>query len=249
MASPGTQSGIIRFGPFELDPANRELRKRGNVIKLRPQQVAVLLLMVERDGQIVSREEIHQCVWGNDTFVDFERGINFAINQIRAALGDEADDPRFVETIPRRGYRFIAQLEGGEQGEAGASSSVTPMSSGHPEVQVNPLPAHVFSIGRILISCGVLFLPLAALLILQHLWSSVRLQKLSNTAINAKNVSLTTYKVLSWWPGPHFPRCSTDRFCMDESNARQTDIYVQLIWGDRPPDHPQPDRDGNIGAN
>ena len=99
MASPGTQSGIIRFGPFDLDPANRELRKRGNVIKLRLQQVAVLLLLVERAGQIVSRKEIHQYVWGNDTFVDFERGINFAINQIRAALGDEAGDPRFIETI------------------------------------------------------------------------------------------------------------------------------------------------------
>lgn len=111
MASPGSQSGIIRFGPFELDPANRELRTRGSVVKLQPQQFAVLLLLVERAGRVVSREEIHQHIWGNDTFVDFERGINFAINQIRAALGDDAEKPRFVETIPRRGYRFLCPVK------------------------------------------------------------------------------------------------------------------------------------------
>ena len=87
MASLGTPPGLIRFGPFALDPTSRELRKRGSLVKLQPQQFAVLLLLTERAGQIVSREEIHQRIWGNDTFVDFERGINFSINQIRAALG------------------------------------------------------------------------------------------------------------------------------------------------------------------
>ena len=114
MASLGTPPGLIRFGPFALDPTSRELRKRGSLVKLQPQQFAVLLLLTERAGQIVSREEIHQHIWGNDTFVDFERGINFSINQIRAALGDDADKPRYVETIPRRGYRFIATIENDE---------------------------------------------------------------------------------------------------------------------------------------
>src|SRR6201986_188598 len=108
MGSPGIQPALIRFGPFARDPTNRELRKRGSLVRLQLQHFAVLLLLVERAGQIVSREEIHQHIWGNDTFVDFERGINFSINQIRAALGDDADKPRFIETIPRRGYRFIA---------------------------------------------------------------------------------------------------------------------------------------------
>ena len=111
MESPATHPGSIRFGPFALDPTNRELRKRGHLVRLRPQQLDVLLLLVERAGQIVSREEIHQHIWGNDTFVDFERGINFSINKIRAALGDDADKPRYVETIPRRGYRFVGRLE------------------------------------------------------------------------------------------------------------------------------------------
>jgi TolB-like protein/DNA-binding winged helix-turn-helix (wHTH) protein/Tfp pilus assembly protein PilF len=111
MASPDTNLGTIHFGQFELDPSSRELRKDGSVVKLQRQQLAVLLLLVQRAGQIVSREEIHQHIWGNDTFVDFERGINFAINQIRAALGDSAENPGFVETVPRRGYRFIAAVE------------------------------------------------------------------------------------------------------------------------------------------
>ena len=135
MASPTTQPGIIRFGPFALDPTSRELRKRGHLIRLQPQQIAVLLLLTERAGQLVSREEIHQHIWGNDTFVDFERGINFSINQIRAALGDDADKPRYVETIPRRGYRFICPLEAtgqaidptNGQAQEDAPSSAKPM--------------------------------------------------------------------------------------------------------------------------
>ena len=112
MASLGSPPGLIRFGPFAIDPANRELRKHGHLVHLQPQQYAILLLLTERAGQIVSREEIHQRIWGKDTFVDFERGINFSINQIRAALGDDADKPRYIETIPRRGYRFICRVEG-----------------------------------------------------------------------------------------------------------------------------------------
>jgi DNA-binding winged helix-turn-helix (wHTH) protein len=115
MGSPGIQPATIRFGPFALDPTSRELRKRGYLVRLQPQQLAVLLLLTERAGQIVSREEIHQHIWGNDTFVDFERGINFSINQIRAALGDDADKPRYIETIPRRGYRFICPIETTEE--------------------------------------------------------------------------------------------------------------------------------------
>jgi Tol biopolymer transport system component/DNA-binding winged helix-turn-helix (wHTH) protein len=111
MASLGTPPGLIRFGPYALDPVNRELRMRGFLVRLQPQQIAVLLLLVDRAGQIVSREDIHQHIWGNDTFVDFERGINFSINQIRAALGDDADKPRYIQTIPRRGYRFIGSVE------------------------------------------------------------------------------------------------------------------------------------------
>lgn len=102
----------IRFGPFELDGAAGELRKNGILVRLQPQPLKVLLLLSQRAGQVVTREEIQRCLWSDSTFVDFERGINFSINQIRGALSDEAEKPRYIETLPRRGYRFIAAAGG-----------------------------------------------------------------------------------------------------------------------------------------
>lgn len=111
MASPAQPSPVIRFGAFELDAANGELRKGGVLLKMHPQPLRVLLLLAEHPGQAVTREEIQHCLWGDNTFVDFERGINFCVNQIRATLGDDAEKPRYVETLPRRGYRFIAPVK------------------------------------------------------------------------------------------------------------------------------------------
>jgi eukaryotic-like serine/threonine-protein kinase len=110
MAPPRQHLPVLRFGPFELDRENGELRKCGVSLKIHPQPLRLLLLFAERPGQILPREEIRHCLWGEDTFVDFERGINFCVNQIRATLGDDAERPRYVETLPRRGYRFIAQV-------------------------------------------------------------------------------------------------------------------------------------------
>jgi len=107
--SPG--SAGYSFGPFMLDPASGELRKAGVLMKLQPQPFRLLLLLVERAGSLVTREEIQRCLWSKSTFVDFEHGINFSINQIRGALGDHAEKPRYIETLPRRGYRFMAPLK------------------------------------------------------------------------------------------------------------------------------------------
>jgi cholera toxin transcriptional activator len=101
----------FRFDTFELDSESGELRKSGTLLKLQPQPFRVLILLIERGGHLVTREEIQRCLWKDSTFVDFEHGINFSINQIRAALGDSAEKPRYVETLPRRGYRFIGRLE------------------------------------------------------------------------------------------------------------------------------------------
>ncbi len=101
----------FRFNAFELDAASGELRKAGRLLKLQPQPFRVLALLIEHANQLVSREEIQRCLWQDSTFVDFEHGINFSINQIRAALGDSAAKPRYVETLPRRGYRFVGKLE------------------------------------------------------------------------------------------------------------------------------------------
>ncbi len=108
MSDPAT---TLRFDLFELDTRSGELRKHGDRIKLPPQPFRVLELLVRRSGEILTRDDIREHVWCNDTFVDFEQGLNFCIRQIREALGDTADAPRFIETLPRRGYRFLLPVE------------------------------------------------------------------------------------------------------------------------------------------
>jgi DNA-binding winged helix-turn-helix (wHTH) protein/TolB-like protein len=99
-----------RFGLFEFDPASGVLTREGSPIRLQPQPARVLALLVGRAGELVTRDDLRAAVWGDATFVDFERGLNFCIAHVRNALGDSAESPRFIETIPRRGYRFIAPV-------------------------------------------------------------------------------------------------------------------------------------------
>jgi serine/threonine-protein kinase len=101
----------IRFGVFELDPQTGELRRQGFKVKLQEQPFQVLMMLLERPGEAVTREELQKKLWTADTFVDFERGLNRAINKLRDALGDDADTPRYIETLPRRGYRFLVPVE------------------------------------------------------------------------------------------------------------------------------------------
>src|SRR5262252_6722185 len=101
---------ILRFDVFELDSAAGELRRKGDRVKLPPQPFRVLELLVRRGGEVVTRTDIRERIW-SDSFVDFEQGLNFCIRQIREALGDDAEAPRFIETLPRRGYRFVFPVE------------------------------------------------------------------------------------------------------------------------------------------
>jgi TolB-like protein/DNA-binding winged helix-turn-helix (wHTH) protein len=103
-------SGRVRFGVFEADLQTGELRKHGSKIRLQEQPFQVLALLLERRGETVTRDELRNRLWTADTFVDFDHGLNKAINKIREALGDSAASPRFVETVARRGYRFIADV-------------------------------------------------------------------------------------------------------------------------------------------
>jgi DNA-binding winged helix-turn-helix (wHTH) protein len=100
----------FRFGVFELDPQAGELRKNGMKVRLQGQPVEILVILLERPGETVTREELQEKLWPADTFVDFEQGLNNAMNRLRAALDDNAQVPRYVETVPRRGYRFIASV-------------------------------------------------------------------------------------------------------------------------------------------
>jgi TolB-like protein/DNA-binding winged helix-turn-helix (wHTH) protein/Flp pilus assembly protein TadD len=111
MQANGNGHASIRFGAFELKMDSGELLRDGFSVKLPPQPFKVLTLLVENAGHLVTREEIQRRVWGEETFVDFDKGLNFCVKQIREALGDQAQSPQFIETLPRRGYRFIAPVE------------------------------------------------------------------------------------------------------------------------------------------
>ena len=112
---------LIRFGTFQLDPQAGQLLKNGRVIRLKPQPLRLLQLLLSRPGELVTRDEIRAVLWGAETFVDFEQGMNTAVRQIREALGDDAETPIFVETVPKRGYRFIAPVDAGLPAPGAAS--------------------------------------------------------------------------------------------------------------------------------
>src|SRR5690349_20396529 len=107
---PGEPRGY-RFGVFELDVRSGELRRRGLKVRLRGRPVEILLVLLNRRGELVSRDELRTALWTADTFVDFDHGLNSAMNKLRDALGDAAERSRYIETVPRRGYRFVAPVE------------------------------------------------------------------------------------------------------------------------------------------
>jgi TolB-like protein/DNA-binding winged helix-turn-helix (wHTH) protein/Flp pilus assembly protein TadD len=111
MVEPSQAQHIVRFGQFEFDLETGELRRRGLVIKLAGQPLQILAILLEQPGQVITREQIQKKLWPADTFVEFEQSLNAAVKRLREALGESADNPRFLETVPRRGYRFIAPVE------------------------------------------------------------------------------------------------------------------------------------------
>jgi TolB-like protein/lipoprotein NlpI len=122
----------MRFGSFELDRRSRELRTGASCVRLQEQPFEILCLMLERPGHVVTRDELRQRLWPDGTFVDFEHSLNAAIKRLRAALGDDADNPRYVETLPRRGYRFIGAVD--------EESAAQPPANGTPRVRLAVLP-------------------------------------------------------------------------------------------------------------
>ena len=111
---PAADSGEARryrFGPFEFDATTLELWKDGRIVPVRFQALRLLQLLLAHPGELVTREAIRQALWGRETFVDFDQSVNFVVKQVRQALGDDADRPLYVETVPKRGYRFIAPVE------------------------------------------------------------------------------------------------------------------------------------------
>lgn len=124
MSDTGAARGVLRFGVFEVDLRAQELRKYGRSVRLPDQSFQILLLLLESPGQLVTRETVRERLWPTDTFVDFDHGVNAAVNRLREALGDSAGKPRFVETLRKRGYRFIGTVE-----QSGVTTEPVPNSS------------------------------------------------------------------------------------------------------------------------
>src|SRR5512142_1671525 len=103
-------SRVVRFGGFEVDLSLGQLRKRNTRVHLREQSFQVLVSLLERPGELVTREDLRRRLWGDGVFVDFDNNLNIAVARLREALGDSAERPRFIETLPKRGYRFIGSL-------------------------------------------------------------------------------------------------------------------------------------------
>jgi len=144
--SPQNSSRVLRFGVFEADLRAGELRKSGIKLRLTGQPFQVLAVLLERAGEVVTREELQQKLWASDTFVDFDHSLNTAINRVREVLGDSASSPRYVETLARRGYRFIAPIQSESPPAREAILSARPASPIvpaapvlHPELEV-PIP-------------------------------------------------------------------------------------------------------------
>lgn len=130
-----------RFGPFELDTRAGELRRHGLKVRLRGRPIEILTCLVERAGEVVTRDDLRNRLWTSDTFVDFDHGLNSAMNKLREALGDTAENPRYVETVPRRGYRFVAQVESVTRPQPTAPAPLRPAPSPAAEAAAAPVPS------------------------------------------------------------------------------------------------------------
>ena len=153
------------FGPFRFELTPGTLSRHGVPVRLQPQPARVLTILVSRAGEVVSRDELRQQIWSDGTYVDFERGLNFAVAHIRAALGDSAEDPRYIETIPKRGYRFIAPVRRTPSGHAAVTPPpIEETSARQPESRIEPRISR-----RLVVSATLAVLAIAA--VVAVLWS------------------------------------------------------------------------------
>jgi TolB-like protein/DNA-binding winged helix-turn-helix (wHTH) protein/tetratricopeptide (TPR) repeat protein len=152
--------GVVRFESFEVDLRAGEVRKHGHRLRLQDQPFRILQVLLEHPGEVVTREELQQQIWPSDTFVDFERGLNNAVKRLREALGDSAEKPRYVETLPKRGYRFIGALEA-RNGDSRVAKTAKPI--GEPEeAALKPKPrllirAMAFAVIGVLLASALAF--------------------------------------------------------------------------------------------
>ena len=193
MSTSNPLRAIFRFGAFEVDSRTGELRKNGMRIRCQEQPLQVLVALLERPGELLTREELRQRVWPEDTFVDFDHALNTAVKKIRAALNDEADSPRYLETVPRRGYRFITPVQ---------TEMMAGRTNEEPAVSDVELPeAHRPLINRRMV---VLAVVLVALVGGGYYWSNHRARASDNNAPSRTMVAVLPFENLTNDPSQEY---------------------------------------------
>ncbi len=229
---------VVRFGPFALDGRSGELRNGSTRLKVPDQSIAILQTLLEDPGELVTREELRDRLWGPDTFVDYEAGLNAAVRRLREALNDSADTPRYVETLPRRGYRFIAPVDVVSTGLPAAPSGTAPADAS------GPAPAELAQRPR-LRARSVLLALLALVLIGAALWAGLRPEKAAPTVSADRPVPITRFPGLEVEPAMS-PAGNFVAFAWNGQNEDNFDIYASSIDGksgarqltsDAAPDH------------
>jgi DNA-binding winged helix-turn-helix (wHTH) protein len=222
---------VIRFGPFTLDGRSGELRNGPTRLKVPDQSIAVLQALLERPGELVTREALRERLWGPDTFVDFEAGLNAAVRRLREALNDSADVPRYVETLPRRGYRFIAPVDGtSAAAPPAAATSASAEATADKSVDAEaPVSARFETAraGRVRLRHVVIVaLGLAAIGV--ALWAGLRWWDAAPAA--ARPVPITRFQGLEVDPAIS-PDGKWVAFAWDGGSGDNYDIYVRSIDG------------------
>ena len=226
-ASAAQVASVIRFGVFELDARSGELRRSGVLLNLQDQPLKVLECLLERPGEIVTREALRQRLWPGDTFVDFEQGVNAAVKRLRETLADSAESPRFVETLPRRGYRFIAPVERDDRDRPGLGPSAPDhhaslMGKQAPPAIVKTPPAGARRWRHGLVAAGAIALVLLTIAAWQ------RRAPAETPAAPLSLIALTTLTGSEY--GPTFsPDGREVAFAWDGEQQDNSDIYVKLV--------------------
>jgi Tol biopolymer transport system component/DNA-binding winged helix-turn-helix (wHTH) protein len=232
-------SGIWRFGIFEVDARNLELRRNGVPVRIREQSFRILIYLLEHAGQLVTREDLRRVLWPSDTFVDFDHSLNTAMMKLRDALGDAVDAPLYIETIPKRGYRFIAPVTE-PPNPAATQAQLTPASTPINDAPASPsqpvpLPLTQTSLGRhpvLLALASILIVCLAtiAFLLIRH--------RAPSQSVARERELLRTIPITSAAGDAISPVFSPDgreiAFAWDGSDRKGYDLYVQLIGAELP---------------
>ena len=220
MHEKGNVPPLIRFGPFTLDGRSGELCNGPTRLKVPDQSIAVLQALLERPGELVTREALRERLWGPDTFVDFEAGLNAAVRRLREALNDSADTPRYIETLPRRGYRFIAPVDG-------ASTAAPPAPAALVGAEA-PAPARDEIARAGLRLRHVVLATLALAVIGAALWVGLRRNDAAPAA--ARAVPITSFPGLELDPALS-PTGTFVAFAWEGESGDNFDIYVRSIDG------------------